>query len=785
MTAYVLRRQGPYDLLAELHDSAELIETDRYWRATCPRKLVTVPTPQSVSLYPIVVWTVLAVMAGFLQVRLRGLGTRLSVRFFVVLLSMAVLSWPLTVAIACLSALVESAVRTRPRPSWTATALFGAISMLATGAAYATYHVPTSEAGVSSPLLMVLAAIVYFIVSSLALAKFNARVWKQSFFWTFPHYVAGGSAAGLLTIADRHNGWQITLLVVPMLYWMVHAYKLYLERIEQERRGIEEFSALHFRVIESLAVAIEGRDPEHRKHRRSVSSDGLEIGRQMGLGDTDLLALRTAALLRNVGKLAVPENILSKPGPLTKAEFDKMKIHPAAGAQIVEQAGFPYPVAPIVRSSHEKWDGTGYPAGLRGEQIPLGARILAAVDCLDALVSTRGYRRAYPLEEAIRHMHAEAGKSFDPKVIEILANYYRELEHRDDDAVLPAQPDAGISPVASPIAAARQEVQQLFALAQDLGNSLSLEETFSVLSQHVKQLCPHDTLAVYIRREDRLEAEFATGLDCEHVGSGVVAWGEGICGRAAATATALLNEDPMDHSNRPGLDKATSLRSGLAIPLEGFSGVAGVLCLYAREKNAFTEDHLRILSAAATKVAVAVENALKYRQVERSAVTDMLTELPNARSLFLHLDSELSRAQRTGQTIAVLVCDLDGFKQINDRHGHLEGNRVLRAVARALRMQCREYDTVARLGGDEFVLVLPGQEPDSVRNKVESLTSAVAEAGYETVRAACLGISVGVAYYPADGGDAEALLAVADQRMYLEKQRGEASSGAGESGVLV
>jgi diguanylate cyclase (GGDEF)-like protein len=718
-------------------------------------------------LYSLIVWTALAVLGGFLQIRLRGLGTRLSMRFFVVLISMVVLSWPEAAAIAFLSALVESALWIKPRPRWTATVLYGAISVLATSAAYATYHMGASGVGVHLPLVMVMAAIVFFFVSSIALAKFSARLWKQSFFWTFPHYIAGGSAAGLLTIADRHNGWQITLLVVPMLFWMVHAYKLYLERIEQERRAMEEFSALHFRTIESLAVAIEGRDPERRKHKRSVWSDALEIGRQMGLPDSDLLALRTAALLRNVGKLAVPEHILSKPGRLTKAEFDKMKIHPVAGAKIVEQAGLPYPVAPIVRSSHEKWDGTGYPAGLRGEQIPLGARILAAVDCLDALVSTRGYRGAYSLESAIEHMRAESGKSFDPKVIEILANYYRELERRGDDAVAPAETDLEISPVLSPIAAARQEVQHLFALAQDLGNSLSLDETFAVLSQHVKQLCPHDTLAVYIRREDRLEPEYVTGLDCVQVGSAVVPWGEGICGRAAATATALLNED-----------------SALAIPLEGFSGVAGVLCLYAREKNAFTEDHLRVLSAAATKVAVAVENALKYRQVERSAVTDMLTELPNARSLFLHLDSELSRAQRTGQTIAVLMCDLDGFKQINDRFGHLEGNRVLRAVARALRLQCREYDTVARMGGDEFVLVLPGQQPESVRNNVERLISAVAEAGYETVRAACLGISVGVAYYPADGEDAEALLAVADQRMYLEKQRGGAASGSGASGVL-
>jgi diguanylate cyclase (GGDEF)-like protein len=728
------------------------------------------------SLYPIALWAALAILAGRLYIQLRGLNTRLSVRFFVVLIAVAVLRWPETAAIAGVSALVESALWTRPRPSPMATVFHGAVAVLATSAAYATYHVPV---GVSTPLLMVLAAIVYFVVSSLALAKFDARVWKQSFFWTFPHYIAGGSAAGLLTIADRHNGWQITLLVVPMLYWMVHAYKLYLDRAEQERREIEELSALHFRTIQSLAVAIEGRDPERRKHKRSVWSDALEIGRQLRLPEPDLLALRTAALLRNVGKLAVPEHILSKPSRLTKAEFDKMAIHPVAGAQIVEQAGFPYAVAPIVRSSHEKWDGTGYPDGLRGEQIPIGARILAAVDCLDALVSTRGYRRAYTLEQGMEHIRAESGKSFDPKVVEILANYYGELERRAGDTPTPAQDEPGISP----IAAARQEVQQLFALAQDLGNSLSLEETFAVLSQHMKQLCPHDTLAVYIRREDRLEAEYATGLDCLQVGAAVVPWGEGVCGRAAASALALLNVDPLDHPDRPSVGGATSLRSALAIPLEGFSGVAGVLCLYAREQNAFTEDHMRILSAAATKVAVAVENALKYRQVERSAVTDMLTELPNARSLFLHLDSELARAQRTDQTIAVLVCDLDGFKQINDRFGHLEGNRVLRAVARGLRSQCREYDTVARLGGDEFVLVLPGQEPESVSVKVEQLIRAVAEAGYETMHVASLGISVGVAYYPDDGEDAEALLAVADQRMYREKQRGGAAS-AGASEVL-
>ena len=140
--------------------------------------------------------------------------------------------------------------------------------------------------------------------------------------------------------------------------------------------------------------------------------------------------LRAAALLHDIGKLAVPEHIISKPGKLTREEFEKMKIHPVVGAEILERVRFPYPVTPIVRSHHEKWDGTGYPDGLKGEDIPIGARILAAVDCLDALASDRQYRRALPLDEAMQKVVSEAGISFDPKVVAgAAAPLYRAGSH--------------------------------------------------------------------------------------------------------------------------------------------------------------------------------------------------------------------------------------------------------------------------------------------------------------------------------------------------------------------
>jgi len=209
----------------------------------------------------------------------------------------------------------------------------------------------------------------------------------------------------------------------------------------------------------------------------------------------------------------------------------------------------------------------------------------------------------------------------------------------------------------------------------------------------------------------------------------------------------------------------------LAIPLEGLAGVVGVLALYHAETDAFTSDHLRILLAISSKMALAIENALKYEQAESSAITDYLTGLPNARSLFLQLDRELARCKRDSTSLVAMVCDMDGFKQINDRFGHLEGNRVLRLFAQALKDSCREYDYVARMGGDEFVVVAPGLTLEAATKKADSLRELARQAGREVCSEDILSLSVGQAMYPEDGKDAEALLAEADRRMYIEKQK--------------
>jgi len=654
-------------------------------------------------------------------------------------------------------------------------------------------------------LTLTLAATVYFTVTTMPMASLVSlsertsllRHWYDGYFWSFPYYLVGAILAGITSYAGRTFGWQSAMLIIPISYIVYRSYNLYLGRIETEKKHAQEMASLHLRTIEALALAIEAKDHTTHDHLQRVQVYAIEVGRELGLADAELEALRAASLLHDIGKLAVPEHIISKPGRLTREEFEKMKIHPVVGAEILERVQFPYPVTPIVRSHHERWNGSGYPDGLQGDEIPIGARILAAVDCLDALASDRQYRRALPLEEAMKRVAAEGGVSFDPKVVAVLEKRFQELEKMARSKEIErtklstnVRVERGEAPAAgfethkatttgtahqvnflASIAAARQEVQNLYELTQDLGNSLSLNETLSLLSIRLKRMIPYDALAFWVLRGDVLRPEYVTGENLRLFSSLEIPIGQGLSGWVAENRKPIINGNP---SVEPGYmndpTRITTMRSALSVPLIGLNGTVSVLTLYHAERDAFTKDHLRILMAVAPKIGLAVENALKFQQAESSAATDYMTGLPNARSLFLHLDAEISRCRRQESPLVVLVCDLNGFKQVNDRFGHLEGNRILSIMAAKFRECCREYDYVARMGGDEFVLVMPGVHMDSLTPTLQRLRAAATEAGREVCGEDILSLSIGHAFYPEDGSDAEQLLAEADRRMYAVKQ---------------
>ena len=741
-------------------------------------------------------YLVIALVASRLKVNLPGITGTMSVNFLFLLLGVLELSLSETMALGCAAVVVQCFDRDRPVPIQVA---FNVCSTaLAIAVTFAAYRFPLFHRVVGNPsTLLFMAACVYFVANTVPVAAVISlterrslrRIWADCYFWSFPYYLVGAGVAGMMSWLHDFTDWQTSLLILPVVYLIYRSYRLYLGKLEDEKRHVEEIADLHMRTIEALALAIEAKDQTTHDHLQRVRIYALEVAKELQVNPEEREALQAAALLHDIGKLAIPEHIISKPGRLTPEEFEKMKIHPVVGAEILERVRFPYPVVPIVRAHHEKWDGSGYPLGLKGTQIPIGARILAAVDFLDALASDRQYRRALPLEEAMSRLEEESGKSFDPKVVQVLERRYAELEQLVRDRIeslglqklsTAVKVERGVEPAAgfaaskpaqfsdrsflSSIAAARQEAQTLFELSQDLGASLSLGETLSVFSVKLRALVPYDAIAIYVRHGEELVPEYVNGDNFRLFASLRIPIGQGLSGWVAQNLKPILNGNP---SVEPGYlndaSKYSTLSAALAVPLEGLQGVVGVVALYHADKDFFTSDHLRILLAVSSKMALAIENALKYEQAENSATTDYLTGLPNARSLFLQLDRELARCKRDNTSLTVMVSDMDGFKQINDRFGHLEGNRVLRLFAHSLKETSREYDYVARMGGDEFVVIAPGLTPEASARKAEQMRELVHQVGIEVCGEDILSLSVGKSVYPEDGLDAEKILTEADQ----------------------
>lgn len=765
----------------------------------------------SADLTRFVCYLLIAVLASGLKVQLPGIDGTMSVNYLCILLGVLEMSLPESLVIGCTASLVQCVWSAR-RKADPAKVFFNVFMMAnAVALSYYAFHRLGRVMGGSTPLLLVITALVYFLANTLPVSviisltegKSPRQVWSECYFWSFPYYLVGAAIVFLVDFVNKHTGWQTTLLILPVIYWVYRSYRLYLGRleaektqVETEKRHAENVARLHLRTIEALALAIEAKDHTTHKHLQRVRVYAIEVAKELGFSSEEIEALRAAALLHDIGKLAIPEQILNKPGRLTPEEFEKMKIHPVVGAEILERVAFPYPVAPIVRSHHERWNGTGYPDGLKGEQIPKGARVLAAVDCLDALSSHRQYRPALPLDAAIQEVAGMSGSSFEPAVVEVLRRRYRELEAmahssesddeqglsvqvRIDRSVTPAagyeqsglDPSANDADFLSSIASARQEAQTMFELSQDLGNSLSLGETLSVLSVRLRKLVPYDSMAVFLLKGGRLVPELVSGDNFRLLSSLNIKVGDGICGWVAETRKPILNGDPaIEVGYAPDPAKFTTQRSVLAVPLDGLNGVVGVLAMYRAERDAFATDHLRILLAISSKIALSVENALKYQQAEDSATTDYLTGLPNARSLFVHLSCELARCRRTGTSLAVMVCDLDNFKQINDLYGHVEGDNLLKDLAAHLKESCRGYDYIARMGGDEFVVVAPGLNQEASVEKASRLNQLAIEAGHRIAGRNLVTLSVGTAFCPQDSFDVERLLAEADRRMYSMKQ---------------
>jgi diguanylate cyclase (GGDEF)-like protein len=565
-------------------------------------------------------------------------------------------------------------------------------------------------------------------------------------------------------------GYWTVALICASLYLAHRANQGFLSRIEDQQRHVQQMSDVHLATIEALALAIDAKDQVGQRHMRRMQVYAAGLARVLGMSETDIQGVNTASLLHDIGKLAVPEHILSKPGPLTQEEFQKIRMHPQVGAEIIGGVPFPYPVAPLILSHHERWDGNGYPEGLSGDGIPLGARILSLVDYFDALISERPHQRAVSVDAALALLQEESGRALDPRVVEAFIAVYPTL---DPDAIREPSPmrlnsvgssrsmalhtqadadGAGQSDVFHDIALAHREIHALYEIAEKMGGSLGVSDTMARIASKLSNLVPFSCCALFLRTNETglLRCRFASGTDAELIQDLTIHDGQGLAGR---------------------YDVHTSLKSALVCRL-AFNGLfIGTISVYHTTPSVYTDDHRRLLDRISEQAAAVIHHSIVFEQMQEDSLTDPMTGLPNTRYMFMHLARELARAGRLHSHVSLLVMDLDRFKGINDTYGHQAGDRALCEVGGALRAATRPYDICVRYAGDEFIVVLPGCGGEEAEHKRLELQRAIDELRFE-VRPGewlALAISAGAAVFPHDGESYEALLATADSRMYRDK----------------
>jgi diguanylate cyclase (GGDEF)-like protein/putative nucleotidyltransferase with HDIG domain len=617
----------------------------------------------------------------------------------------------------------------------------------------------------------------YFVVNTALVAGAIALstrqpailAWRRNFLWSAPSYLAGGALAAVATMASERGwfGW-LALLAVP-LYLVFRSYHTVVARLREEQDQTHRAMEVQLATIEALALAIEAKAGCTPEHIRSIQQCAATLAEAAGLSDAEVQAVRTAALLHDIGNMAVPEHILAKPDALTPEEFERVKIHPRVGAEILHGVPFGGPVREFVLCHHERWDGLGYPAGLRGEEIPLGARILAIADCYSTLQADRPYRPARSEAAALAVLREFSGTSFDPELVDLLIQRLGGRAQSSVEAIDQSLWSATEPMALRDIAGTHREAQTLYEIAQALGSSLGVTDAMALIQQKVSRLVPFTTCALFLGDDEQ-------GFVCRYAhGPGT----EALFKWTPKSWSDLSLRIPSCADGRgPRGEDLTSL---LPCPLKLEDQLIGVLVLYHTVPGSFTDEHRRVLERVSEQASAVVYNSKRFEQTEHESHTDPLTGMPNRRSLDRQLEAGLQQIKHSGVVGTVVVLDLDRLKEINDTYGHDVGDRALRTVGNVLRATVRDNDVCARFGGDEFIVVLWDCQPEHEARRVADLQNAVAAHPFEPrpgVRVS-LSISAGAARFPEDGTSFDELLAAGDERMYRDKALRRSRSSAG------
>jgi diguanylate cyclase (GGDEF)-like protein len=705
-------------------------------------------------------------------------GSTLSLSYVLNFVALLYLGPYAVVPIAVATAWSQCTFRVRhPNPPYQTLFSMAALGLTAFAAGWA-YQLALPWMSGSDVGAAVVAATAYFLLNTMLVAaavglstgQRLASVWTKDFLWSGPTYFLGALIAAIGVAATRGGGavWAVALAIPAYLSYQ--SYKVYSDRISDEQRQVRELSDQQLNVIEALTSAIEAKDGSSPRDSELIQTYAEGLAEAIGLSVEEVRAVRTAALLHDVGNLAVPEHILSKPGRLTAAEYERVKIHPRVGADILKSVPFSYPVSQLILEHHERWDGHGYPLGLKGADIQIGARILAIVDCFAAMLSARPYRPARAYAEAIATVREIAGSALDPDLVDRFIRELPALEARLQAArVQKSAAAARAEPVAQDraledIAVAHREEQAVHEMAHALSTTLNVADVVALVSSRLVNLVPFTASAAFLCEETSglFRCVHASGASRNLIGAVTASSVDGL----QATLSSISS------GRRSG---GGGQRSELVIvePLRLDGRVFGALAFLRTDAGVYTADHHRLVARIAIQAAPVIANAMLFERTHEQSLTDPLTGLLNRRGIERQLTHELSRAERDGGVVTVLLFDLNGFKSVNDSFGHQAGDRALQLVAQYLHAGLRDYDACARLGGDEFVITMGNCDAPQGQQRMEAIQNGLRELSFEPEpgRRVTLSISGGAATSPIDGTSPESLLAVADSRMYQNKSQ--------------
>jgi diguanylate cyclase (GGDEF)-like protein/putative nucleotidyltransferase with HDIG domain len=646
-------------------------------------------------------------------------------------------------------------------------------------------------------------AIGWFLVNtgtlSLALSFATRRslwsVWREGIVLYLLNFLGSAATAGLALIFYERAGFLIFLLCVPIVVVFYQLYNFYIEKYEQAQTHIEDLNKLYLQTVEALASAVDAKDRYTHGHIRRVQAYAAKLARLAGLVDRNqLLAIQAGALLHDIGKIAIPEYILNKPTVLTETEYEKMKIHPVVGANMLSSIEFPFPLVPIVKSHHERWDGNGYPEGLKGEEIPLNARILSLVDCYDALTTNRPYRSPMARQEVVEFFRRESGRAYDPSIVQVFIDNLEEIDAAGKSVVIEdgdvwgiketsgtasnarklekVQPTLAYGKALNTEPAVQRELYSVFEFARADFQCLRPVEIFSFMGGKLQGLINFDAAVFY--EADLTEGIVRAAHTVGPAGANLLNLNlnleQKLTGWVAANNQALCNLPPFpDFLNCP--EPKPAFQVSAIAPLNRQGEVFGAISLYRTDANKFTEEEFRRLEIVASQTAVLLAKCNK-RNADSPLLFDHLTALPNAFNLYLMFDRVAMDAARYEYPLALLSMHFDDIKSIRQKWGPMSGDEAIRAAASYLSKELRDTDVLVRYANDEFVAIGPKMSSESAENLRSRLQNELDHFRF-AVRASTeipLHVSIGIALFPEDGQDLEALLSVAEWRVRQDRE---------------